>query len=59
MHLLMLYLIMRMYVVLNIYKAICNARNVYEDAKKKAIEKFKVDFADLIREENVNLDEVN
>ncbi len=43
----------------HIYKAICNARNVYEDAKKKAIEKFKVDFADLIREENVNLDEVN
>ncbi len=39
----------------HIYKAICNARNVYDDAKKKAIEKFKVDFDDLIREEHVDL----
>jgi hypothetical protein len=39
----------------HIYKAVCNARNVYPDAKKKAIEKFKVDFADLIKEENVDL----
>lgn len=39
----------------HIYKAICNARNVYEDSKKKSIEKFKIDFADLIREENVDL----
>ena len=39
----------------HIYKAICNARNVYEDARKKAIEKFKVDFKDLIAEENVDL----
>ena len=37
------------------YKAICNARNVYPDAKKQAIEKFKVDFSDLIKEENVDL----
>ena len=42
----------------HIYKAIVNARNVYEDAKKKAIEKFKVDFNDLIEEENVNLDDI-
>ncbi len=41
----------------HIYKAVCNARNVYEDAKKKSIEKFKIDFADLIREENVDLNE--
>ena len=41
----------------HVYKAICNARNIYEDAKKKAIEKFKVDFSDLIREENVDLNE--
>jgi ATP-dependent Clp protease ATP-binding subunit ClpA len=40
------------------YKAICNARNIYEDAKKKEIERFKVEFADLIAEENVNLDDV-
>lgn len=43
----------------HIYKAICNARNVYEDAKIKAIAKFKEDFKDLISEENVNLDEIN
>ncbi len=41
----------------HIYKAVCNARNVYEDAKKKSIEKFKIDFADLIKEENVDLNE--
>lgn len=41
----------------HIYKAVCNARNVYEDAKKKSIAKFKEDFADLIKEENVNLEE--
>ena len=39
----------------HIYKAICNARNVYEDAKVKAIEKFKEDFKDLLTEENVDL----
>lgn len=42
----------------HIYKAICNAKNVYEDVKKKEIERFKVEFSDIIREENVNLDEV-
>jgi ATP-dependent Clp protease ATP-binding subunit ClpA len=41
----------------HIYKAVCNARNIYEDAKKKAIEQFKVDFSDLIAEENVDLNE--
>ena len=41
----------------HIYKAVCNARNVYEDAKRKSIEKFKVDFSDLINEENVDLTE--
>ena len=39
----------------HIYKAICNARNVYPDAKKKKKKKFKVDFSDLIKEENVDL----
>jgi len=43
----------------HIYKAICNAKNVYEDSKIKSIEKFKVDFADLIIEENVDLSETN
>lgn len=41
----------------HIYKAICNARNVYEDVKKKEIERFKIEFADIIKEENVNLEE--
>lgn len=42
----------------HIYKAIYNAKNVYEDVKKKEIERFKIEFADLIEEENVNLTEV-
>lgn len=37
------------------YKAICNAKSVYEDVKKKEIEKFKVEFADFIKNENVDL----
>ena len=40
------------------YKAIYNARNIYEDAKIKEIERFKVEFKDLIAEENVDLNEV-
>ncbi len=39
----------------HIYKAVCNARNVYEDSRKKSIQKFIIDFDDLIKEENVNL----
>ena len=42
----------------HVYKAIVNAKNVYPDAKAKAIEQFKVDFKDLITEENVNLNDV-
>ncbi len=42
----------------HIYKAIHNAKNVYEDVKKKEIERFKIEFADLIIEENVDLNEV-
>lgn len=41
----------------HIYKAICNAKNVYEDVKKKEIERFKVEFADIIAEENLDLNE--
>ena len=41
----------------HVYKAICNAKNIYEDAKKKEIERFKEVFADLIKEENINLEE--
>lgn len=39
----------------HIYKAICNARNIYEDAKEKEKERFKIVFSDLIKEENVDL----
>ena len=39
------------------YKAICNAKNVYEDVKVKEIENFKVQFNDLIDAEGVNLDD--
>lgn len=41
----------------HVYKAICNARNIYEDVKAKEIERFKVVFKDLISEEQLNLDE--
>ena len=39
------------------YKAICNAKSVYDDVKIKEIEKFKQEFADFIRDENVNLED--
>ena len=42
----------------HIYKAVLNARSIYDDAKKKEIERFKVVFKDLLAEENVNLEEV-
>ncbi len=41
----------------HIYKAICNARNIYEDVKIKEIERFKEEFKDLIMEEQVDLNE--
>lgn len=41
------------------YKAICNAKNIYEDAKIKEIERFKTEFADIIREEGVDINETN
>lgn len=39
----------------HVYKAICNAKNIYEDAKRKEIERFKVEFADLIEQEHIDL----
>ncbi len=39
------------------YKAICNTKSVYEDVKIKEIERFKIEFADFIKNENVNLNE--
>lgn len=40
----------------HIYKAIVNAKNIYPDAKEKAIQQFKVKFNDIIREENILLE---
>ena len=45
------------YKMKHFYQAICNAKNIYEDVKIKEIERFKVEFKDLILEENVNLEE--
>lgn len=39
------------------YKAICNAKNIYDDARIKEIERFKTEFADIIKEEGVDLNE--
>ena len=39
----------------HIYEAIVNARNIYEDSKKKDIERFKVAFEDLITEEGLEI----
>ncbi|MBE6157078.1 MAG: ATP-dependent Clp protease ATP-binding subunit [Firmicutes bacterium] len=40
------------------YKAIYNANNIYPDAKKKEIEKFKNEFKDMLEEEKVDLEDV-
>lgn len=42
----------------HVYKAVLNAKNVYPDAKAKAIDKFRIDFFDIIQEENLNLDQI-
>lgn len=39
----------------HIYKACMNFKNVYEDAKKKDMEKFKEEFKDMLLEERVDL----
>ena len=39
----------------HIYKAIVNANNIYPDAKKKEVEKFKEEFKDMLNAENVDL----
>ncbi len=40
------------------YKAICRTKVIYEDAKKKEIEKFKNTFKDIISEEMVDLSDM-
>ena len=39
------------------YKAICNARNIYDDAKVKEIERFKEVFKDMIVAEGIDLND--
>ena len=39
----------------HIYKAVCNAKNIYPDTLKKEIINFKEKFKDLLLEENVEL----
>ena len=41
------------------YKAIINTKNIYEDALVKEIAKFKEQFKDWAKEENIDLDEIN
>jgi ATP-dependent Clp protease ATP-binding subunit ClpA len=40
------------------YKAICRTKVVYEDSKKKEIERFKEVFKDILAEENVDLNDI-
>ncbi len=42
----------------HIYKAVCNAKNIYPDTLKKEIEKFKEQFKELLTEENVDLNDI-
>ena len=41
----------------HVYKACMNFKNVYEDAKRKDMEKFKEEFKDILVEERVNLED--
>lgn len=47
-----------MVTIKHFYKAICNTKSIYEDALVKEKERFKVEFADMLKAENVNLDEI-
>ena len=49
----------RIVTIKHFYKAICNAKNIYDDARKKEIERFKTEFNDLIIDEAVDLNDVN
>ena len=42
----------------HIYKAIMNANNIYPDAKKKDVEKFKIEFKDMLEMEKVDLSDI-
>lgn len=40
------------------YKAICNAKNIYPDALVKERQRFLVEFADMLRVENVDVNDI-
>ena len=40
------------------YKAVCNAKNIYEDALIKEKERFKIEFAEMLRTENVDVNDI-
>lgn len=42
----------------HIYKAICNAKNIYPDTLKKEIALFKEQFKEMLLDENVDLDDI-
>ena len=42
----------------HIYKAVCNAKNIYPDTLKKEIARFKEEFKELLNDENVNLNDI-
>lgn len=42
----------------HIYKAVCNAKNIYPDTLKKEIISFKEQFKDMLSEENVDLEDI-
>ena len=48
----------RIVTIKDFYKAICNARNIYDDVKVKEIERFKEVFKDLIVSEGVDLSDM-
>lgn len=41
------------------YKAICNTKSVYEDVRRKEIERFKSEFKDYIESEHINLEDTD
>ena len=42
----------------HIYKAVCNAKNIYPDAKLKEIARFKEVFKDMLEAEHVDLNDI-
>ena len=42
----------------HIYKAVCNAKNIYPDTLKKEIAHFKEQFKEMLEDENVDLEDI-